>query len=70
MSGTIKIKPAGHNMVRNPDAGLRHLDPAGEVVELNTYWLRRLAAEEVVEVKEPVANTETPSEVKPSKGKE
>jgi len=67
MSGTIKIKPAGHNMVRNPDAAMRHLDPAGETVELNTYWLRRLAAEEVVEVKAELVAAE---ENKPSKGKE
>lgn len=64
MSGKIKIKPAGHNMVRNPDAGLRHLDPAGEVVELNSYWLRRLADSEVVEVED------TPPDIKIIEGKE
>jgi hypothetical protein len=47
MSRIVKIKPAGHNMVRNPDAQMRHLDPAGEPVEMNAYWLRRLAAEEI-----------------------
>ena len=42
MSTTVRIKPAGHNMVRNPDAAMRHLDPAGELVEMNSYWHRRI----------------------------
>lgn len=55
MSEIVKIKPAGHNMVRNPDAGMRHLDPAGEPVEMNSHWHRRLAAGEIEIVKPEVA---------------
>lgn len=45
----IKIlKPAGEANVRHP--GGKHLKRDGERVEMTSYWLRRLAAGEVVEV--------------------
>jgi hypothetical protein len=47
MTKIVRVKPAGHNMVRNPDAALRHVDPAGESVEWNAYWARRLEAKEI-----------------------
>lgn len=52
MTEIVRVKPAGHNMVRNPDAAMRHLDPAGEPVELNAYWHRRIEAGEVTLVKD------------------
>jgi len=61
MTEIVRIKPAGHNMVRNPDAGMRHIDPAGESVEMSMHWHRRLAAgeieivPEVSDVAEPAA---------------
>ena len=48
----IKIlKPAGEAKVRRPDG--KHLATAGERVEMTSYWVRRLAAGEVIEVKQP-----------------
>lgn len=60
MSKPVRIKPAGHNMVRNPDAQMRHLDPAGELVDMNSHWLRRLEAGEIeiVEDDEPKGTKE------------
>lgn len=52
MSEIVKIKPAGHRMVRNPDAGMMHLDPAGEHVEMNQYWHRRIVDGDVKVVDE------------------
>lgn len=43
------LKPAGEANVRRPD-NLKHLKRDGEMVEINSYWTRRLAAGEVVEV--------------------
>lgn len=42
MTKPIRVKPAGRNLVRNPDAAMRHLDPAGELVESSTYWRNRI----------------------------
>lgn len=50
MAEIIRVKPAGHNLVRNPDAAMRHLDPAGEPVEMSTYWRRRIKDGDVVKV--------------------
>lgn len=58
MSEPVKIKPAGHNLVRNPDTG-GHLDKAGEPIVLNAYWRRRISDGDVVVVK--------PSEAKETK---
>lgn len=45
----IKIlKPVGAGNVRRPDG--KHLARDGERVEMTSYWHRRLAAGEVVEV--------------------
>lgn len=42
------LKPAGDALVRRPDG--QHLSPTGDRVEITSYWMRRLAAGEVVEV--------------------
>lgn len=49
MPETKVLKPAGDAKVRRPD-NRKHLKPEGEAVEMNSYWARRLAAGEVVEV--------------------
>lgn len=59
MSEIIRIKPAGANLVRNPDAGMRHVRPEGERVQLSKYWRDRLRDGDVIEVK-----AETPPETK------
>lgn len=56
MSKIVRVKPAGHNLVRNPDAAMRHLDPAGEVIELNGYWRNRIKDGDVVIVDVPPAD--------------
>lgn len=62
MSTIVRVKPAGHNLVRNPDAAMRHLDPAGEPVELNKYWRDRIKDGDVKVLKDSdVAVTETPA---------
>lgn len=63
---TIRLKPAGKNLVRNPDTG-GHLDKAGELVLPNQWWLRRLADGDVVEVKEAA---EAPADEASGKTKE
>lgn len=50
MAELITLKPAVAGVkVRKPDGA--HLKEAGEKVELTTFWIRRLAAGEVIEVK-------------------
>lgn len=49
MAETKILKPAGEAKIRRPD-NRKHLKPEGEAVEMNSYWVRRLAAGEVVEV--------------------
>lgn len=39
--------PAEGTKVRKPDG--KHLDPAGEIVEMSSYWARRLASGDVAE---------------------
>jgi len=51
MTELIKIKPAGKNLLRNPDT-MAHILPGGEHVERNSYWLRRIADGDAVEVKD------------------
>lgn len=48
MSVTKILRPAPGLKVRRPDG--RHLAEAGEKVEINSYWLRRVTAGDVVEV--------------------
>lgn len=43
------LKPADGLKVRKPAGG--HLSPDGEAVELNSYWLRRIADGDVAEAK-------------------
>lgn len=50
----VRLKPAGQNLVRNPDAAMRHLDPAGEPVVMSKYWRDRVKDGDVVEVALPV----------------
>lgn len=42
MSEPVMIKPAGHNLVRNPDTG-GHLGKDGQAIVLNAYWRRRIS---------------------------
>ena len=57
MSNTIHIKPAGVDYkVRDPKTML-YLAAEGAVVEHSSYWLRRLAAGEVVEVQKTAPKT-------------
>lgn len=49
MSNIKNLIPADGIKVRKPDG--KHLDPAGESVEMSSYWLRRLAAGDVAEKK-------------------
>lgn len=51
MSTQRKLKAVAGRQVRHPDDG-RLLDPDGELVEMNSYWRRRVNAGDVVEVKE------------------
>lgn len=51
------LKPVAGTKVRRPDNAV-HLRPEGEPVEMNSYWLRRLKAGDVTEVK-PVKATAT-----------
>jgi|LGVE01.1.fsa_nt_gb hypothetical protein len=53
---TVKIKPAPGLRVRTPDGGL--LPEAGATVELTSYWRRRIAAGDVVEVQATPEKTE------------
>lgn len=41
MSEIVKLKPAGKNLVRNPDTN-GHLDAGGEPIALTSYWRRRI----------------------------
>lgn len=50
MSETKRLQPAPGIKVRRPDG--RHLAAEGEVVEMSSYWQRRLAAGDVVAVSE------------------
>lgn len=57
MTDTIHLKPAGDDYkVRDPKS-LLYLAAKGAVVERSSYWLRRLAAGEVVEVQKAVPKT-------------
>lgn len=48
MSATKRLKPAAGLKVRRPDG--KHLAETGETVEFTSYWQRRMAAGDVVEV--------------------
>ena len=52
MSEPVVIKPAGKNLVRNPDTG-GHLGKDGENVVLTSYWRRRIKDGDVTVVKQP-----------------
>lgn len=41
MSEPVILKPAGKNLVRNPDTG-GHLQANGEPIVMNAYWHRRI----------------------------
>lgn len=51
MSEPVRIKPAGKNLVRNPDT-FGHLDKSGELVTLTPYWRRRIKDGDVKLVEE------------------
>ena len=46
---TLRLKPAPDRRVRHPGDG-RLLDPAGETVPADAYWLRRLKDADVVQI--------------------
>jgi len=48
MSDTKLLQPAPERRVRKPDGAL--LAPAGERVEVDTYWTRRILDGDVVEI--------------------
>ena len=50
MSETKLVRPADGARVRHPDG--RVLAPTGELVTIDSYWQRRIAAGDVVEVAE------------------
>lgn len=66
----MRIKPANNRMVRKPFAPFALLDPAGENVTPDQYWLRRMAAGDVVPAPDDDPATATPDPVlaAPSKG--
>jgi len=41
MSNQVRVKPAGHNLVRNPDTK-QHIGKDGETVVLDQYYRRRI----------------------------
>ncbi|HAP0140371.1 TPA: DUF2635 domain-containing protein [Escherichia coli] len=45
----MKIKPAEGKAIRDP-LTMKLLDPAGEEKPRNSYWIRRLAAGDVIEI--------------------
>jgi len=47
---TVVLKPAPGLKIRMPERGMRHLADAGEAVEMNDYWRRRLADGDVLKV--------------------
>lgn len=53
MSEKKFLKPADGRKVRRPDGP--HMRADGELVEMTTYWRRRLRAGEVVEAQRPAA---------------
>lgn len=55
MSNIRKIKPVEGRLVRHPGDDNRALDPAGEAVEISSYWRRKMNAGDVVFVDEPTA---------------
>jgi hypothetical protein len=55
MTERIRIKPAGANLVRNPDNGNRHLQSDGETLVITPYWRRRIADGDVVVEKQTPA---------------
>ncbi len=61
----IFVKPKEGLKVLRPDNG-RALDPAGEAVPKNTFWMRRIADGDVVEV---ASKAEVKAEAKPAYGK-
>ena len=46
----VNVKPAPGLKIRMPERKMRHLSEAGEAVEVNEYWRRRLADGDVVKV--------------------
>ena len=61
----IFVKPKDGLKIKRPDTG-RLLDPAGEAVPKNTFWMRRIAEGDVSEV---ASKVEAKAETKPAYGK-
>jgi len=66
MSEQKFLRPADGVKVRRPDGG--HLAEAGENVEMDNYWRRRLTQGDVVEVK-PAADAVVARAADTSRGK-
>jgi hypothetical protein len=49
MNEPVILKPAGKNLVRNPDTG-GHLSATGEPIVMTAYWRRRIKDGDVKEV--------------------
>lgn len=64
MADTITLKPAPGRRVRDP-ATMRVLAEGGEAKPVNSYWLRRVADGDVLEVTEVPAPA--PEPVKPTR---
>lgn len=71
MASTLRVKP-GQQGLRVPVPGrpAQPLDPAGEVVELTTYWRRRLASGDVVTVDAPRPDPKPSPSQKPRASKD
>lgn len=54
MSEIVKLKPAGKNLVRNPDTN-GHLEVQGEPIALTSYWRRRIKDGDVKQIDEEPA---------------
>lgn len=61
MTARITVKPAEGCLVRHP-GNYKPLAEAGEAVEKNSYWVRKLRAGDVVEVKQQAAQAKQKGE--------
>lgn len=51
MSETVRIKPAGKNLLRNPD-GMGLIPSEGQTIVLNSYWRRRISDGDAVVIED------------------
>lgn len=60
MTTRVLVKPAEGRLVRHPDT-YEKIKPEGSIVELNSYWIRKENAGDVV-IKEAAVPAETKGE--------